>query len=115
MNKDLKITFDKFQAQGIDGFIKTTEQPAKTLTSEQKAILNRKGNVLFNQGDIEQARRIYLATGYSDGLTRVGDIYATKNRELDALKLYILAHNRRKSEVITEKIAHLISKIIKMD
>ena len=112
MEKDLEKVFGKFQAQETLGFIKTTEKPAFSLTSEQKVSLNRKGNVLFNQGDIEQARRIFLTTGYSDGLTRVADVYVDQNRELDALKLYILAHNKRKSEVLLEKIASLISKLI---
>lgn len=112
MEKDLEKVFNKFQAQETLGFIKTTEKPTSTLTSEQKVGLNRKGNVLFNQGDVEQARRIFMTTGYSDGLTRVADVYLTQNRELDALKLYLLAHNERKSEVILKKIADLISKLI---
>ena len=112
MEKDLEKVFGKFQTQGTLGFIKTTDKPAFSLTSEQKVSLNRKGNVLFNQGDIEQARRIFVTTGYSDGLTRVADVYVTQNRELDALKLYLLAHNERKSEALLEKIASLISKLI---
>lgn len=112
MKRDLEKVFDKFQLQDTLGFIKTTEKPVSTLTSEQKVGLNRKGNVLFNQGDIEQARRIFVTTGYSDGLTRVADVYVTQNRELDALKLYLLAHNERKSEALLEKIASLISKLI---
>ena len=112
MEKDLEKVFGKFQTQETLGFIKTTEKPAFSLTSEQKVSLNRKGNLLFNQGDIEQARRIFLTTGYSDGLTRGADVYVDQNRELDALKLYILAHNKRKSEVLLEKIASLISKLI---
>lgn len=112
MDKDLEKVFDKFQRTGTVGFIKTTEKPSSTLTSEQKVTLNRKGNVLFNQGDIEQARRIFMTTGYSDGLTRVADVYVTQNREVDALKLYFLAHNERKSQQLLEKIAALISKLI---
>ncbi|AEE16815.1 hypothetical protein [Treponema brennaborense] len=114
MNTDLKIMFNK-HASNASGFIKTSDNPAAGLTSEQKAVLNRKGNILFNQGDIEQARRIYLATGYSDGLTRVADVYAAKNRELDALKLYLLAHNKRKSEPLLKKIAGLISVMIEKE
>ena len=111
MNENLKKKLDSL-SQKNEGFIKTTEQPVSGLTSEQKAILNRKGNIFFNQGDIEQARRIFLATGYSDGLSRVADIYIKQNRELDALRLYLLAHNQRKSEPLIEKLAALISKII---
>ena len=95
-----------------EGFIKVTDQPVQSLSSEQKVILNRKGNVLFNEGNIEAARRIFITTGYSDGLTRVADSYAEKKQELKALKLYLLAHNERKTEPIYDKIAKTISMII---
>ncbi|MDR1747818.1 MAG: hypothetical protein LBR47_02030 [Spirochaetaceae bacterium] len=94
------------------GFIKTTDIPVTNLTSEQKAVLNRKGNMLFNQGDIESAKRIFITTGYSDGLTRVGDVCLANGKELDALKLYWLAHNKRKSEPLLEKLAQLIEIMI---
>ncbi len=94
------------------GFLKTTDIPVTGLTSEQKAALNRKGNVLFNEGDIEGAKRIFITTGYSDGLTRVGDVCLADGKELDALKLYWLAHNRRKSAPILEKLAQLIEIMI---
>ena len=107
MNDELKTQIDA--KQGLNGFIKVTDNPVKSLNSEQKAILNRKGNVLFNQGRIEEARRIFITTGYSDGLTRVGDFYQQKNQSLKALKQYILAHNKNKAELIYEKMAGIIS------
>ncbi len=107
MNGSLKDEIKK--RQGADGFIKVTDNPVSSLTSEQKAILNRKGNELFNKGRIEEARRIFITTGYSDGLTRVGDIYQKKNETLKALKLYVLAHNKSKAEPIYEKMAKIIS------
>lgn len=97
----------------LDGFIKVTDNPVKSLSSEQKVALNRKGNILFNQGDIESARRIFITTGYSDGLTRVGDKYAEKNESLKALKLFILAHNKNKADAIYERIAQVISGLLK--
>ncbi|MCR4741485.1 MAG: hypothetical protein K5866_01230 [Treponema sp.] len=33
-----------------DGFIKVTDQPVQGLTAEQKVILNRKANTMFNSG-----------------------------------------------------------------
>ncbi|MCQ2610182.1 MAG: hypothetical protein MJ169_00400 [Treponema sp.] len=111
MNKDLKSLMEEKEIP--EGFIKVTDQPVTTLSSEQKVILNRKGNVLFNEGDIESARRIFITTGYSDGLTRVGDKYSEKNQELKALKLYLLAHNNRKAEPIYDKIAGTISALLK--
>lgn len=99
--------------QDQEGFIKVTDSPVTTLTSEQKVILNRKANVLFNQGNIEGARRIYITTGYSDGLIRVGDKYRDQKMPLKALKLYYLAHSKGKCEEIYEKIAAVLSELIK--
>lgn len=96
-----------------DGFIKLTDKPIQGLTSEQKAVLNRKGNVLFNEGKFDAACRIFVTTGYSDGLARIGDLYMKQNRGLTALKYYLLANNRAKSEAVYEKIAGIISAIIK--
>lgn len=95
-----------------DGFIKLTDNPVYGLSSEQKVILNRKANIMFNNGNVEDARRIFITTGYSDGLTRVGNYYMEKNESLKALKAYFLAHNQRETEPIYENIAKLISKLI---
>lgn len=95
------------------GFIKVTDNPVATLTSEQKVILNRRANEFFNKGNIEDARRIYITTGYSDGLTRVGDYFVNNNEPLKALKSYYLAHNKRDSAPIYESIAKVISTLIK--
>ncbi len=95
-----------------DGFIKVTDNPVDGLTSEQKVILNRKANTMFNNGNIEDARRIYITTGYSDGLTRVGDYYMNKNESLKALKSYYLAHNKRDAEPIYESLAKVISTLL---
>jgi len=95
-----------------NGFIKVTEKPLTTLNPDQKAQLNRKGNVLFNQGNIDGACRIFVTTGYSDGLNRIGDSYMKKNKPLQALKYYILAHNKNKMESVYEKLAKLISNVM---
>ena len=73
--KSLEKKFtDAVQEQKIpDGFIKVTDNPVDGLNSEQKVILNRKENTMLNNGNIEEARRIYITTDYSDGLTRVCD------------------------------------------
>jgi hypothetical protein len=111
-NMDEKLKEQMDQVNKNQGFIKVTDAPVGGLTSEQKAILNRKGNVLFNQGEIDSARRLFITTGYSDGLSRVGDYYAQQNKELQALKLYWLAHNKRKSEPIIQKLATIIKLLI---
>lgn len=96
-----------------DGFIKVTDSPLQALSSEQKVMLNRKGNELFNNGKINEASRIFITTGYSDGLTRVGDTFMKKNQSLEALKYYILAKNKNKCEPIYEKMAQALSVLVK--
>ena len=67
---------------------------------------------MFNKGNIEDARRIYITTGYSDGLTRVGNYYLSKHQSLKALKAYTLAHNKREASQIYEDIAKVISTLL---
>ncbi len=109
-NDDLKKQIDDKQAG--EGFIKVTDQPVGNLSPQQRVILNRKANELFNEGKIEMAERIFITTGYSDGLTRCGDKYAEKNEYIKALRLSLLAHNKRKSEPLLEKMAGTISVLL---
>lgn len=94
-------------------FIKTSDLPLEGLSDQQKVALNRKANALLNEGKIEMAKRIFITTGYSDGLTRIGNNYNKENKYLEALKMYLLAHNKRKSEPIIEKISQTVSVMLK--
>jgi hypothetical protein len=111
LNQDFISTVKSHAVQ--DGFIKVTDSPLTSLSSEQKVALNRKGNELFNNGKISEASRIFMTTGYSDGLTRVGDSFMKKNQPLTALKFYCLAKNKNKCEPIYEKIAGTIGLLFK--
>jgi len=105
---DLESMFEKID--GNNSFIKTTVKPQ--IDGSQKAALNRKGNILYNSGDIEGARRIFLTTGYSDGLSRIGDYYNSEGRSLDALKMYWIAPDRNKAEPIIIKLSSIIQNLI---
>ena len=105
---DYQKVFERFEPPR--GFIKTTVSP--TINSSTKAALNRKGNVLFNNGDPEGARRIFLTTGYSDGITRVGDYYKSKGQLLDALRMYWIAPDRTKADPIIQQLAGIIRHFI---
>ena len=105
---DIKDVFEKMQ--GPNTFIKATVKP--TIDGTQKAALNRKGNLLYNTGDIEGARRIFLTTGYSDGLVRVGDYYFSKGKALDALKLYWIAPDHKKAEPIIMQLSAIIQNLL---
>ncbi|MDR1419186.1 MAG: hypothetical protein LBI86_02310 [Treponema sp.] len=105
---DCKKVFEKFE----DGkaFIKITERPV--IEGVRKAALNRKGNMLFNSGDVEAAGRIFLTTGYSDGLSRIGDYYRLRGRFLDALRMYWTAPDRNKAEPLIMRCAVMLRDII---
>jgi predicted DsbA family dithiol-disulfide isomerase len=108
MNKKI---FEKFDDK--NAFIKVSEP--SPVDGSDKAALNRKGNQKFNEGDIENARRIFMTTGYSDGLSRTGDYYKSKDRPLEALKMYWMAHDRNKAEPLIEKLSFILQSMIHED
>ena len=107
---DRMKAFKKFENENI--FIKTTVSPP--VDSSRKVALNRKGNELYNSGDIESARRIFMTTGYSDGISRVGDYYKSQNRLVDALQMYYIAPDRTKYEPLLMQLASIIHNLIKV-
>jgi len=97
----------------VEGFIKVRSQKIESLSASQKAGLIRKGNELFNSGKVELAERIFLSTGYTDGIIRVGDAYYKKKETLKALRMYWLAPAVEKKEMLIEEISAIIKKWIK--
>lgn len=90
------------------GFIKVAAERRPGLSPQQKSVLIRKGNELFNGGNVLEAKRIFLTVGYSDGLIRVGDYHMRKNEPLEAFRMYWLAPDRTKTEPMIEKMAQIV-------
>jgi hypothetical protein len=90
------------------GFLKTSAQGTTPLSHEKRAALIRKGNELFNKGQVALAQRIFVTTRYSDGLIRLGDHYVKGGRPLDALRAYWVAPAPDKAAVLVEKIAQVM-------
>ena len=105
---NIKKAFEKFEDE--QGFIK--ESIPSSMDGTQKAALNRKGNFLLNSGDIETARRIFITTRYSDGLSRIGDQYKSQARMIEALRMYWIAPDRTKSDAIIMRLAGLIHNLL---
>jgi hypothetical protein len=108
MDKKILEKFDDKNA-----FIKVSEP--SPVDGSDKVALNRKGNQKFNEGDIEGARRIFMTTGYSDGLSRVGDFYKSKDRPLEALRMFWMAHDRRNADPLIEKLAFSLQDMMYSD
>ena len=96
--------------QSSEAFLKVSQKNLPPLTAQQKAVLVRKGNELFNGGKIEEAKRLFLTVGYSDGLIRLGDLYYKRNQPLEAFRMYWLAPDTRKRDMMVERMAAIIRK-----
>lgn len=107
-----KKVFDRFPDEGL---IKSADEPLSGVESDRKVKLNRKGNELFNRGEIETARRIFQTTGYSDGLIRIGNRYLQDKRPVDALKMYWLARDKKKTEELVGSLAAVIQSMLRED
>ncbi len=105
-----KKAFERFSGECL---IKTSDAPARGMEESDKAKLNRKGNELFNRGELETARRIFQTTGYSDGLIRIGERYMERGRPVDALKMYWLAKDRARTEKLVELAVLAIQKMMR--
>jgi len=89
-----------------EGFLKITAQKpadgAKLGQSERVALI-RKGNELFNLKKYDLARKIFVTTGYADGLIRLGDLYLKHSKPLEAFRMYLLAPDSKKVQAMVEK------------
>ncbi|MCL2210678.1 MAG: hypothetical protein FWB95_02015 [Treponema sp.] len=108
MDKKILEKFDDKNA-----FIKVSSP--SPVEGSDKVALNRKGNQIFNEGDIEGARRIFMTTGYSDGLSRVGDFYKSKDRPLEALRMFWMAHDKNKAGPLLENLAFALQDMLHGD
>lgn len=107
MNEKLEVD-NIFKKIPESGFTKLVDSGTQNLKTSDRVNLNRKGNQFFNEGKVDIARRIFLTTGYSDGLIRVGDYYYKNNNYIEALKMYILAPAPEKKEKLLEKMSSVI-------
>ncbi len=95
------------------GLLMGTRKKPEALSAQQRSVLIRKGNELFNKGDVALAQRVFVTARYADGLIRVGDWYVRQNRPLEALKAYWIAPRRDKAAVLIERMSCVISEWIR--
>ncbi len=96
-----------------EGFLKVVA-PAKTAVDPvRKAALIRKGNQLFNSGDSDTAKRIFLTVGYTDGIIRCGDYHYSKGDYWEAYRLYSVAPAPSKVNHMVEQMAQVVREWIR--
>ncbi len=110
-----EMPIDVFSKFSEDALLKQTDYPNKELSPSDKAQLNRKGNIFYNEGKIELARRIYQTTGYSDGLIRIGEYYLKHDQPIEALKMFKLAHDDAKTQALAKIAAEAIKTLLKRE
>jgi len=95
-----------------EGFLKLTEDKVE-IPEEKRVALIRRGNELFNKGDVELAKKVFLTARYADGLVRVGDNYFALKKPLEALRMYWLAGNAKKTGALVLRMANVIKNWLK--
>ena len=94
------------------GFIKLTSEKPEGLSGADRAALIRRGNAFFNNGEYEKAGRVFLTTGYTDGLIRIGDWYMEHKNYLEAVRMYWIAPAPDKVEQWVAKAAGALGRWI---
>lgn len=86
------------------------------MTDKERVELIRKGNQLFNEGKIEEAGKIFLATDYKDGLVRVGDYYFYQEKRFyKAFFYYKKANYKKRLDEVYKKWAEVIHFLLEED
>ncbi|MCK4906008.1 MAG: hypothetical protein KAS64_00575 [Spirochaetes bacterium] len=87
-----------------------------SITGKDRVWMIRKGNEYYNSGQIEKAKKLFLATNYKDGIIRVADYYYFEvNKPVLGLILYRHAGCKNRVEEIYERIVMVIRLLMKKD
>jgi len=84
-----------------------------TMDSKERVELIRRGNELFNSGDMARAAALFVKTGYRDGLTRIADhLFYDKRQPLVALKYYRMVNRQDKVNEIFERMIFAFGRLM---
>lgn len=83
-----------------------------SFSPDKRALLIRAGTLMFNQGNIEEAKRVFLTINYSSGLKRIGDYYLRNGNPIEAMKMFYHSSSsssfKELAKTAAESIHHLI-------
>lgn len=83
------------------------------MDSKERAEHIRRGNELFNNGEIDKAEKIFILTEYRDGLTRIADYYFfDKKLPLAALRFYKMVKREDKVKEIFDRMFYALGKLL---
>lgn len=83
-----------------------------SFSPEKRALLVRVGNLMLNEGRVEEARRVFLTINYSAGLKRIGEYYLRSGNPIEAMKMFYFSSSnptfQELAKTAAESIRHLI-------
>lgn len=84
------------------------------MKDDEKVALARKGNELFNEGNISEAIKFFVKAGYRDGIMRVADhYYFDKKQPLLALKFYKMINRKDRVDEIFARMMFALNKMLR--
>ena len=84
------------------------------MDDKQRVGIIRRGNELFNSGEVEKAAVLFEKTMYIDGLIRVGDYYFFDRKlPLNALRYYRISGRKDMVDQINDRMLFALSQWIK--
>ncbi len=115
MKNIVNFIFFVYNDYRISFMIKKGNLYKRNTDSKTRVQLIRKGNEFFSSGDIESAKKIFLAVDYKDGIVRLGDYYFERKDMEKACEMYFISENPSKIAFFCEKSAKIIEKWLSED
>jgi len=83
------------------------------MDQNERVLLIRKGNELFNNKRYDEAIKLFVKAGYKDGIMRVADYYYYDMKQpLSALKFYRLINRQDRIDEINARIMYAFSRML---
>lgn len=83
------------------------------MDQNERVLLIRKGNELYNQKKYDEAIKLFLKADYKDGIMRVADYYYYDMKQpLAALKFYRLINRKDRIDEINARIMYAFNRML---
>jgi hypothetical protein len=85
------------------------------MDNEERVLVVRRANELYNAGDIEGAKNLYLKVNYTAGIIRVADYYYEQRKPILAMLLYRRAGCSERVDELYKHAAGVIRQLLAED
>lgn len=88
------------------------KSPQIQFPEKKRTHLILQANKIFNEGNIEKARKIYATLNYYDGMVRVANYYYKSGKILEAFATYVQTGATKESAELSVQLAQRIKTIM---